>query len=407
MRYVGNFRDILKREASKKTIRPLVVKKVEEEEEKEEEGVQQTFPGISKVSVHRQTDGQLTCGMRCLQNMYGPHIVSRKEMDVKSRELEKISHGIRLYNPETGFYASEVLESILKSKGKYVQRIALKKISSEYYVPIVELNPTFSGYIVALGGAGILKHYICIRYYGQYKKIDSMPGIQPCIIPQDKLFKKQLNGDILCGAGENRPVIAVLAVGSTPFVEYNILHRCWKEEMPPVSEFQSIVLDALDYKKQRGTHSQKLWFKKWHARRQDIDEQAMKIVETYVSEQTESEKNVVVHFHDQQTVINCKTTRQLVSELRIMGWISTDAPFVFKQGDCQVYHSDMPMQKLIDWTRPLHLSSDDHPHIGGFYTFNCAVSGTCTDKRQHSYSVRDSSGNVHVLHKKNINNITQ
>ena len=93
MRYVGNFRDILKQEARKKKIRPLVVKQVEEDEEdeeEEEEGVQQTFPDISKVSVQRQTDGQLTCGMKCLQNMYGPHIVSRKEMDLKSRELEKI-----------------------------------------------------------------------------------------------------------------------------------------------------------------------------------------------------------------------------------------------------------------------------------------------------------------------------
>ena len=48
----------------------------------------QTFPDVH-ASVVRQNITDLTCGMRCLQNMYGQHIVTREEMDNVAKDLER------------------------------------------------------------------------------------------------------------------------------------------------------------------------------------------------------------------------------------------------------------------------------------------------------------------------------
>ena len=409
MRYAGNLKEILKKEARERTKTRILFKeeKYVSEEEEEEEDTIQTFPRLSSMTVHRQVDGQLTCGMKCLQNMYGPHIVNREEMDSTSKDLETHSHGIQMYNPDLGFYAVEVLESVLQSKGKCVQRISLNKIPSEYYVPVIELNPTFSGYIVALEGYGIIKHYICIRYNGQYKKIDSMPGVQPCLIHENQLFKKNDSNEIICCLDETRPVVAVLAVGSTPFVEYTILHECWSKKISTPTEAKSLILDALNSKKQSIGRLQKSWFKKWQQRRCAITEDVLEWIKNYMEEQTQIDKNVMVHFNENQTVIRCKTMKQLREELHTMNWIDADKPFIFKQNNCQVYHSDMRIESAIDWSVPLYLYRDEHPQIGGFYTFNYSVAGTCTDKKKHAYSVRDGDGNTHVLYKKSIENIKQ
>jgi hypothetical protein len=412
MRYAGNLKEILRLEAleREKSNRNVNFEPKEDDKddfEEEEDEVAQTFPKNSSMVIHRQDDGELTCGMKCLQNMYGPHIVTREEMDSTSKNIEKISHGIQMYNPELGFYASEVLETVLQVKGKCVQRISLDKITSEYFVPIIQLNTTFSGYIVALGGAGILKHYICIRYNGQYKKIDSIRGVKPIIIPKEQLFVRHSNGEIRCCFEEQRPVVAVLAVGSSPFVEYTILHECWTDNLPTAEQFQSIIVDSLNYRKHRASYINKKWFQKWERRRLKLDETSMTMIRAYIEEQLQTEKNVIVRYDDRQTVIRCKTVNQLVKELRAMQWIHGKTPFVFKQNGCQVYHSDMPISKLLDWSLPIQLSIDDHPQIGGFYTFNCSLSGTCTDKKEHSYSVRDGDGNIHIVYKKTIENIKQ
>ena len=61
----------------------------EEEERVEDLQPYQTFPDSSSNVIKQH--GDLTCGMRCLQNMYGAHIVTREEMDNHSKQLEEKS----------------------------------------------------------------------------------------------------------------------------------------------------------------------------------------------------------------------------------------------------------------------------------------------------------------------------
>ena len=57
--------------------------------ESEEESTPQTFPDVSTEKIIRQNN-DLTCGMRCLQNMYGAHIVTRyEEMDYHAKRIRK------------------------------------------------------------------------------------------------------------------------------------------------------------------------------------------------------------------------------------------------------------------------------------------------------------------------------
>jgi hypothetical protein len=410
MRYAGNLKNILKKKKEKK-----------EKKEKEKNGLivfqeplfqeplfneerfsAQTFPENSTAIVHRQVDGQLTCGMRCLQNMYGKHIVSREEMDRQSKKLEMNSHGIKMYNPECGFYHMEVLEALLQEKGKHVQRIALEKISSDYYIPMVELNPTFTGYIVALG-IGVMKHYITVRYNGQYKRIDSLPGVQPQLVASENLFQRYTDGNIYCSGSETQPVVAVLAIGGSPFVEYNVLHDSWTDTAPHIDELKPIILEAFDY--QPKTLGQKQWFLNWKQKRTPPDAECLELVVAKVRQQFEKDKEVIVHYKDDHTIIRCKTFSQLLRDLKSIKWIS-DIPFVLKQDGKQVYHSGMK-EENINWKLPIHLTTDDHPQIGGFYTFNSSVAGICTKKQENAYSVLDRDGTLHVLYKKAINNIMQ
>lgn len=96
--------------------------------EEEEDIPTQTFPGAkTTIKVMRQTEDDLTCGLRVLQNMYGPSICDKEEMDGIASELQSRSHGIELYNPDLGYYAAEVLEAVLQKKGKWTQRIDIDK----------------------------------------------------------------------------------------------------------------------------------------------------------------------------------------------------------------------------------------------------------------------------------------
>ena len=408
MRYAGNLEDILRKKREKEekkkkkhTVRvhspplfPLFSEEVLEI-------ANQTFPTTKTITVHRQLDGQLTCGMRCLQNMYGKHIVSREEMDRQSKKLEMNSHGIEMYNPEFGFYHIQVLEALLQEKGKYVQRIALDKLPSDYYIPIVELNPTFTGYIVAMG-VGDMKHYITVRYNGQYKRIDSLQGVHPRLILPENLFKRRADNHIYCSEQETQPVVAVLAIGGSPFVEYNVLHDSWSETVPPISELKPIILKGF----QLETMGQKQWLLNWKQKRTPPDKKCLELVVATVRQQFEKDKQVVVHYKNEHTIITCKTFSQLICDLKSKKWIS-DMPFVLKQEGKQVYHSEMAKKEDINWQLPVHLSIDEHPQIGGFYTFNSSVGGVCTQKQDDTYSVRDMDGTLHVLYKKAINNIMQ
>jgi hypothetical protein len=48
---------------------------------------------------------------------------------------------------------------------------------------------------------------------------------------------------------------------------------------------------------------------------------------------------------------------------------------------------------------------DTSANIGGFYTFECRIEGTCIGRQHNSYSVRDKEGKVHVVYKKCIQTI--
>ena len=65
----------------------------------------------------------------------------------------------------------------------------------------------------------------------------------------------------------------------------------------------------------------------------------------------------------------------------------------------------------IDVDQPIDLTCNlDMPcqaKIGGFYTFQSKVEGTCIGQQHNAYSVRDSQGNVHVIYKHCIENITK
>ena len=70
----------------------------------------QTFPGTLSEPIVVKQHGDLTCGMRCLQNMYGAYIVTREEMDTSAKQLELKSFGETMFNPQYGDYSIEVLK---------------------------------------------------------------------------------------------------------------------------------------------------------------------------------------------------------------------------------------------------------------------------------------------------------
>ena len=407
MRYAGNLNDILNKKSkmSQRSVRQpqpqcaprAIFASV---------GTLQTFPDNSSVTVHRQVEGQLTCGMRCLQNMYGQYIVSREEMDAHAQQLEKTSHGVEMYNQGLGFYAIEVLESVLQKQGKYVQRIALDKITPEYYIPMIEQNPTFTGYIVALG-EGMMKHYIVVRFNGQYKRIDSLPGVTTRKIASDNLFQRFSDGNIYCSLDETQPVVAVMAVGGSPFVEYNVLHDSWSASIPDITELNPVIMQALDYQKQLKVLTpgpEKEWYRSWQYKRTMPTSKCLETIVSRVRQQFEAEKSIIVYYKKDQTIIRCKTMATLITDLKAMQWVSTGTPFILKQEGRQVYPVG---QGTMDWQLPLHLSNDNHPQIGGFYTFKCTVEGTCIGQQHNAYSVRDTQGKVHVIYKHSIETITQ
>lgn len=408
--YFGGYSNYIKN-LEEQTANPqdLEVKKVESssEEEEEEDIPLQTFPGShQKVKVVRQKDDDLTCGLRCLQNMYGEWLVDKEEMDTIASEMQERAHGIELFNPKLGFYAMEVLEAVLQRKGKWVQRIDTDKITPEYYIPIIECNPTFSGYIVTLG-TGTLKHYVAIRFSGSYRKIDSMPGVDPCQISKDNLLQRGADGHIYCCMSSKEPVVAVSAVGGGPFVEYNLLHSTWTSQGPPVEQLIDAISDVLDYSKQRASFNseEKDWYRKWKQARVMPSQSVLTKLVGLLRTGCSLERDVIVNLNDQRTIIRCMDMNSLISNLKEMGWIQDGHPFTFVQGDCVKYNSENGAG-TIDWFDSIRIEPPRHPQVGGFYTFKSSVAGTCTEKQEGTYSVRDNDGVVHVLAKKTVENIS-
>ena len=414
-RYSGSLSKILEAERRTRELnksRPLEKETFDDDEEDEEDvvkvnkvSVPQTFPQIEKMSVQRQTSKDLLCGLKCIQNMYGPHITSRAEMDTIAKGLES-ECGFKMYNEELGFYDIQVLESVLKQRGKWAQRIDIQKISPEYFIGCIEMNPTLSGYIVTVGTEEV-KHYITIRFSGRYKKIDSLPGVAPCYIPTEQLFRKRQNGHVYCSLECEEPVVAVLAVGNSPFVEYSLLHTNWSESLPLPTDMLSAIHNTMNVfgavsKISRGPIAR--FFNTWKKARIEPSEEVYKFLNMKLEEQLIVEKDVHVHFGEQQTIIRCKTIRQLLTELENMNWINDSAYTLEQNGDI-VYNSEIPSSHTINWSSPIHIGKPQHPQIGGFYTFKSSVKGTCTEKNMDTYSVRESDGTVHVIYKKTIENV--
>jgi len=391
----------------------------------------QTFPTSSAQgdAVVKQ-DYDLTCGMRCLQNMYGVHIVTREEMDTKAKLLEqeeaKFAENVEpKYNPELGDYSIEVLKAVLEAKGKWTQRIAIDKLPSEYYLPVLELNPTFSGFIVALPG-----HYVTVRYAnGAYKCIDSLKGVPTRSIDHRTLFK--VRGDaIYCSqdADDMRNVIAVVAVAGSPFVEYTLLHDTWAPQPPSPHKYRNEIGRLLRWNL---THNTKRaaafgpeavqWYRQWSSSRIQPSTPVSQFLCALLRERVSDEKTVIVKNGDEQAAIRCMSVQGMVQELFNMQWISPSSHFYFELQNSIIQDEDgndldieaegsLEEFGLHDGST-ITLKTDTAvghtAHVGGFYTFESKIEGTCIGQQHNAYSVRDTQGKVHIVYKHCIQKITQ
>ncbi len=391
-------------------------------ESESDEEILHSFPVTSSLeNIIRQSGDDLTCGMRCLQNMYGKHIVSRQEMDKHAKDLEKNSFGIKMYDEKLGFYSAEVLEEVLKSKGKYVQRVDINKIPSEYYHSILMLNPTFSGYIVALGD-GNLKHYIAMRYNKNlFRRIDSLPNVRPININVQTLLKKRSDNFVYCSMDEQdkKKVAAVIAVAGSPFLEYNLMHDTWpKRKTPSVQKFINSIQFVLNENSERIKNSQSVsrWYGKWKQNRLMPNDKTASFLRQNVMNMISNERSIVVQHQNKQTIVRCSCIKELIQELLEMNWLTTDNDFYFQQKGAVVidkegnemdlssdgsfddfnFETNIPLALIID----SEMSSQ--AQIGGFYTFKCEISGTCIGQQHNAYSIRDRDGKVHIVYKKTI-----
>lgn len=431
---IGNraqYLDMLRQELENAT-REQVCETISESEEESEAEIEpyQTFPdaGVEDKVIKQSSD--LTCGMRCLQNMYGAHIVTRQEMDDKAKFLEqeeaKLVNIVEpKYSPELGNYSIEVLKAVLESKGKWTQRIAIDKIPSEYYVPTLELNPTFVGFIVAFPG-----HYVTVKYgKDTYKCVDSLVGVKSRLIDKRMLFKARDNM-IFCSqdSDDTRNVIALLAVGGSPFVEYSLLHDSWSARPPSPNKFVceiSRVLRAnlMRNLKQAATGGQEIvqWYKRWKTTRIPPSDMVQHFLCTLLCERVSGEKTVIVKNGNEQAAIRCSSVQGMVQELLSMQWISADKPFYFNLDEKLIqdeYGNDLDIAAegaLEDFgltqgstvTLITQSVQSSAANVGGFYTFKCIIEGTCIGQQHNAYSVRDTQGKVHVVYKHCIETISQ
>jgi len=387
----------------------------------------QTFPTyLSDDNAVVKQSGDLTCGMRCLQNMYGVHIVTREEMDNQAKFLEQqeaklIEKVEPKYDPILGDYSVEVLQSVLENKGKWTQRIDIHKIPADYFVRVMECNPTFVGYIVALPG-----HYVTIKYKNDvYKCLDSLQGVPTRLIDRRTLLQK--NGEqINCSQDSDdvRPVIALLAVGGSPFVEYDLLHNSWSKSCPTPEKYLSEITNALRpnlMRNIRGVNKEiAAWFTKWKTTRIPPSDTTLQHLSTVVRERISNECTIIVKRSDEQCAVRCSSVEGLVRELTKMQWITQGVDFYFHSDSSEVVDEDgaeldfsaegsLQDFGLVDGsvvTLNTHvINVDNKAVVGGFYRFECNIEGTCIGQQHNAYSIRDTEGQVHVVYKKCIQTI--
>lgn len=393
----------------------------EEEERVEDLQPYQTFPDSSSNVIKQH--GDLTCGMRCLQNMYGAHIVTREEMNNHSKQLEEKSFGEPMYNPLDGDYSLEVLKAVLHQKGKWAQRIDIQKIPSAYFIPTVEANPTFVGYIVAFDG-----HYVTVKYYkDMYRCIDSLENVSTRTISRETMFKARPG--IFCSqdSDDQREVIALLAVGGSPFVEYTLLHDTWTSIPPTVNKYMSSICRILNptlkkvLKRAAGNTEVLQWYQQWKNMRNPPSEHCLKYLSSVLQDKITGEKTVIIHMNEHQAAIRCNSMQHLIGELVSMQWITPGTEFFFQissktladeEGNEPDLHSGGTLADygITDGAKITLLTRSSLPNqanVGGFYTFKCMVEGTCIGQQHNAYSVRDTQGKVHVIYKHCIETITQ
>lgn len=412
--------DILSRYSGTKP-EPIAVKESEEEQEQDEEIVNdpaftQTFPTSTPTTVVRQTNGDLTCGMRSLQNLYGQHIVSREEMDRHASDLEKRSFGVQMYDKTLGYYHVEVLKSVLIDKGKYVQRVDPQKIPSDYFHSVLAMNPLFSGYIVALDSQAV-KHYVTIRCTDEnLRLIDSLPGVAPLDIQCEELFRIRNDGHVYCSSTCQQPVAAILAVGGSPFVEYQLMHDTWSANPPPFERYRLALKNILHHDSCREIAT---FQKAFRRQRCQPNEKTFEQLKGLVSERILNEWSIVVKKGDEQTIVRCRHIEDLLDTLCERHWIDASRDFMLEQDHELLTSKDGERVKLgatgplshfsIQLDKAITLKEIDacasHPQIGGFYQIDSSIQGTCVGTQHNAYSVRDDSGTMHVIYKGNVKRI--
>jgi hypothetical protein len=387
----------------------------------------QTYPEPQSRVVRQHND--LTCGMRVLQNLYSKYIVTREEMDQKSMVLETMSNGIPMYDQKLGYYSIEVLQSILEDKGKFVQRIALDKMSQEYFEPTIASNPDFVGYVVAVG-LGSMKHYVALRYSdGAYTIVDSLSSATRTVSSKS-IFQRRSDNHIYCSqeSGETRPVVAAVAVGGSHFIEYNILHDTWsptRTQVPP-SMIISVICHSLSPPSKSFTRQLKKtpphvqqWFATLRTARTPPPDNCLPFLQNLLDSKTATVP-IHVKMSDHQTIVHCRGVTDLLQNLHELGWISETQPFYLMQQErclCTLDGDDIQMHSIgsfddysLDSSQPITLLSNGHrptqADVGGFYTFQSAVTGECVDNKYNAYSVRDKNGAVHVIYKQTVQTIT-
>lgn len=376
--------------------------------------------------VHQ--DNGLACGLCVLHTLYPKNLVTREELVQKSRDMDSMSNraGSR---PNCGHCSIEILQSVLEDKGQVVQRIALDKLSPEYFEPAIASNPDFVGYIVALG-TGATKHYLAMQYNGgAYTIVNSWTNSTQRVAPTT-IFKRGTDHHISCSQqlGETQPVVAVMAVGGTPFIEYNILHDTWTHTRSQA--LPSMVISVIRYSlrplgknlmrqiTQSPLHVQQ-WYKELRTARTPPPPNCLAFLRRLVDSKT-STVPIHVQMADHQTIVHCRDIAGLVHHLRQMGWISETQPFYLLQqertlctdeGDELQLHSAGSFEDYsLDTSKPVTLLHDGaqpfHAEVGGVYTFRSAITGECVDNKYNSYSIRDHTGAVHVIYKQTVETIT-
>jgi hypothetical protein len=391
----------------------------------------QTFPLRNHKKVILQGD-DLTCGMRALQNLFYRGFVNREEMDNKSKFLETLTNGIPMYDKDLGFYSIEVLNAIVKDKGYHVQRIAIDKIKNEYFVPIVASTPLFKGYIVTIGNNNTrndIKHYIAIQYIdGEYVMMDSLSG-SSMSVPVDTLFQKRTDGCVYCSidVSDNKPVVAVLAIGGSPFIEYFMMHQSWSDNSSLVSpkKLSCIIQESLEMNYNSNFANKNTndgiiikWLTSLQKRRSLPPDNYIGYFKNIINDQLQT-KQILVKKGNLQTIVHCIDVGGMMKELKEMGWLKETQNAYLQQNNKTLFHKNGQLlnidsdgtfnQYLIDVKKPLVIISDKlytyEASVGGFYTFRSSVSGECVEKNHNAYSIRDNHGSVHVLYKSTVEDI--